>query len=80
MRVGLAGEATPAETLESLLPTIRYDVKFESERIREAAFPDHFRMRERAGIEENTRPLAEFLDIPPDKAREIAASDHLFAD
>ena len=80
MRVGLAGEATPAETLESLLPTIRYDVKYESERIRETAFPDHFRLRERAGIEENTRPLAEFLDIPPDKAREIAATDYLFAD
>ncbi len=79
-RVGLAGEHTTQETLNNLLPTIRYDVVFESDRIRDANFPNHFRIRERASVDENTAPLAAFLDTPPDKAREIAATDYLFAD
>ncbi len=79
-RVGLAGEGTPRETLDRLLPTIRYDVKFESDRIRDADFEGFYRIRERASVAENTVPLAEFLDIPPEKAREIAATDYLFVD
>ena len=63
-----------------LLPTIRYDVKFESDRIRDAGFAGFHRIRESATIDENTLPLAEFLDIPVDKAREIAATGHLFVD
>ena len=31
-------------------------------------------------VEENAVPLAEFLDIPLEKAREIAATDYLFVD
>jgi hypothetical protein len=79
-RVGLAGTSTPKETLDRLLPTIRYDVKFESDRLRDADFEGLYRIRERASVNENTVPLAEFLDIPPEKAREIAATDYLFVD
>jgi hypothetical protein len=31
-------------------------------------------------VNENTVPLAEFLDIPTEKAREIAATEYLFVD
>ena len=31
-------------------------------------------------MDENTLPLAEFLDIPVEKAREIAATEYLFVD
>jgi hypothetical protein len=79
-RVGLAGERTPQETIDRLLPTIRYDVKFESDRIRDAGFPNLLRIRQSASIDENTVPLAEFLGISIDKAREIAATDYLYAD
>jgi len=79
-RVGLAGERTPQETIDRLLPTIRYDVIFESDRIRDANLPDHFRILERASPEQNTPPLADFLSIPVETAREIANSEHLFAD
>lgn len=79
-RVGLAGEATPKETLDRLLPTIRFDVRFESDRIRDAGFGGYHRIRESAGVEENTVPLAAFLGIPLDKARQIAATPHLFTD
>ncbi|MEO8243292.1 MAG: DUF5928 domain-containing protein, partial [bacterium] len=79
-RVGLAGDRTPAEVVNRLLPTIRYDVKFESDRIRDAGFSDFLRIRQTATVDENTVPLAEFLDIPGDKAREIAATEYLFVD
>ena len=79
-RVGLAGDRTPQETIDRLLPTIRYDVKFESDRIREFNFPGFHRIRQSASVNENTSPLAEFLDIPVEKAREIAATEYLFVD
>lgn len=79
-RVGLAGEMTPKETVDRLLPTIRHDVLFESDRIKDANFPSYYRMREAASDDENTNTVAEFLNIPPAQAREIATTDHLFAD
>ncbi|OYU41178.1 MAG: glycosyl transferase [Pseudorhodobacter sp. PARRP1] len=80
IRVGLASDSTPKDTIERLLPTIRYDVKFEGDRIRDAGFPNLLRVRQSASIDENTVPLAEFLDISPEKAREIAATEYLFVD
>lgn len=79
-RVGLAAERTPQEVLDRLLPTIRYDVRFESDRIRDAGFAGFYQLRQSASVDENTVPLTEFLDIPTDKAREIAATHYLFVD
>ncbi len=79
-RVGLAGDRTPQDTIDRLLPTIRYDVRFESDKIRDAGFPNLLRVRQGASVDENTVPLAEFLDIPLEKAREIAATEYLFVD
>ncbi|PID40184.1 MAG: glycosyl transferase [Rhodobacterales bacterium] len=80
MRVGLAGEKTPQETLDRLLPTIRSDMVFESDRIREANFDNHHKMREVEEVEANARALDNFLSIGHDKAHEIARTDYLFAD
>ena len=79
-RVGLAGDQTSADTLERLLPTIRNDMVFESDRIRDAQFEHLSRMREGADIEENAAALTQFLSIPREKAMQIAATDYLFAD
>lgn len=79
-RVGLAADRTPQEVLDRLLPTIRYDVRFESDRIRDAGFPGFYQLRQSASVDENTVPLAEFLDIPTEKARQIAATHYLFVD
>ena len=79
-RVGLAGERTPRETLDRLLPTIRNEMMFESDRIRDAEFQNYLRMREVDPPEANARPLAEFLAISTEKAQAIASADHLFAD
>jgi hypothetical protein len=79
-RVGLAGPHTPASALEQLLPTIRYDVKFESDRLRDLGLAAHFRMRQTATVDANAAALAEFLEIPIATAREITATDYLFVD
>ncbi|WP_299847197.1 DUF5928 domain-containing protein [uncultured Roseovarius sp.] len=80
MRVGLAGEQTPAETLERLLPTIRGDMTFESDRIRDAEFENHMVMRQSADRDQNANLLARFLDLPAEKTQEIVEQDYLFAD
>ena len=79
-RVGLAGEQTAQETLDRLMPTIRGDITFEQDRIRDAAFENHITLRERDDREENAKRVARFLDIPAEKAQEIVGIDHLFAD
>ncbi|MEZ5778985.1 MAG: DUF5928 domain-containing protein [Paracoccaceae bacterium] len=79
-RVGLAGEHTSEETLARLLPTIRYDLRHESDQIRDANFENLYRIREGARREDNAVPLAAFLSIPDESAREIVSIDHLFAD
>ncbi|MDJ1006697.1 MAG: DUF5928 domain-containing protein [Paracoccaceae bacterium] len=79
-RVGLAGETTPEETLERLLPTIRNDVILESDRLRDERFPEYYKMRERADTEENAAALAGFLPLKPEITREIAETPYLFAD
>ena len=79
-RVGLEGELTPPETLARLLPTIRNDMIFERDQIRDQNFENHHRIREIDPIEETTQKLSQFLAIPHDKAHEITATDYLYAD
>ena len=77
-----AAKAAPtlASILSRSLPTIRADVRFDSERLREMNLAGHFTLREGASLDDNATALAAFLDIPNDKAREIAATEYLFVD
>jgi len=79
-RVGLAGEETSSDTLAQLLPTIRYDVVYESDRIRDANFPHHGRIRQEASVGDNTDALAQFLSVGHDTARGVAETPYLFVD
>ncbi|MEO0752040.1 MAG: DUF5928 domain-containing protein, partial [Pseudomonadota bacterium] len=79
-RVGLAGEQTSQDTLERLMPTIRGDITFESDRIRDADFENLHVVEQNASIEDNAVQIARFLDINGDKALDIASTPHLFAD
>ncbi|HGG05806.1 MAG TPA: glycosyl transferase [Aliiroseovarius sp.] len=80
MRVGLAGERTPQEAIDRLLPTIRSDVLFESDRIRDAGFEEYYCLREVSSVDDNSKALSGFLSLPQEKAREIAETEGLFAD
>lgn len=79
-RVGLAGDQTSQATLERLLPTIRNDMAYEADRIRDAGFARYGRVSEIDPPETNAEKLAQFLSLPADKAMEIAETDYLFAD
>ncbi|MEM8692071.1 MAG: DUF5928 domain-containing protein [Pseudomonadota bacterium] len=79
-RIGLAGSETTHGTLGSLLPTIRNDILFEIDRIRDAGFTHLDRISQTASPEENGAVLSRFLSIPSDHAAEIANSQNLFAD
>ena len=79
-RVGLAGEQTPRDTLERLLPTIRHDITHESDRIRDSDFEYLTRIRESRTPEQNAPALAEFLSVSEEVAQDIASLPHLFTD
>ncbi len=79
-RVGLAGDGTPQQTIDRLLPTIRYDVKFESDQIRDAGFANLYRIRQSAALAENSVALADFLNVTPDLARQIVNTEYLYVD
>jgi hypothetical protein len=80
IRTGLAGEQTPTETLQRLLPTIRGDISFESEEIRDAGFDNHFILRQSGNPDLYAAQVAQFLDISLEMAKEIGRIDHLFTD
>ncbi|MFQ1699659.1 DUF5928 domain-containing protein [Loktanella agnita] len=79
-RVGLAGEQTNDATLSRLLPTIRHDMIYERDAIRDAGFTHTSMMRETAGTDENAAALAAFLSVNADVARTLAETPHLFVD
>ncbi|SLN36815.1 DUF5928 domain-containing protein [Roseisalinus antarcticus] len=79
-RVGLAGAGASRETIDRLLPTIRHDVVYESERIRDGGFANHGRIGETWSIEQNAGALQSFLTVSDEVARGIAETNHLFVD
>ncbi len=79
-RVGLIGEQTGQDATKRLLPTIRADVYYEVDRIKDANFPSFYRIKEKSSVTENALSLAEFLNITKEQAQDIAATAHLFAD
>ena len=79
-RIGLAGSQTPAETIQRLLPTIRQDIVLEGDRIRDANFENHVRMREGDDVSGHVAVLKEFLSINDEAAEKLAKTQHLFAD
>ncbi|WP_120500134.1 DUF5928 domain-containing protein [Roseovarius sp. EL26] len=79
-RVGLAGEQTPEGNLSRLLPTIRRDINFESDQIRDAEFENHLILRQSDTAEHMAQQISRFLAVPHDTALDITQPDHLFAD
>ncbi|MBO9475575.1 glycosyl transferase [Shimia sp. R10_1] len=80
IRIGLAGEQTPAETLERLLPTIKRDIFNESDRIRDAGFENLSRMIEGSSEDSHTNAIKNFLHVTDETAQEIVRTDYLFSD
>jgi hypothetical protein len=79
-RVGLASEHSPADTIAQLIPTLRNDVNFESERLSDANFAHFERLRERAELSEQVSVLMRFLAVDDATATVLAETPHLFID
>ncbi|MBK5934706.1 core-2/I-Branching enzyme [Rhodovulum imhoffii] len=79
-RVGIAGPSTPPEVMARLLPSIRNDFIFESDRLLDSDLPNLFEMHQQQEAIAKTDILADFLSIPREKAAGIAVKDQLFAD
>ncbi|MEM9577520.1 MAG: DUF5928 domain-containing protein [Pseudomonadota bacterium] len=80
MRVGLAGPQTSAHTFDRLMPTIRNDMVFEKDRLRDAGFEHYSHLREQASPDANAQALAQFLSVSQAKASDIVHSQYLFFD
>ena len=59
---------------------VRNDIAHETDRVRDAGFSHHHRIRETASAAANAEHIAAFLTVPPDTALELAKTEHLFAD
>jgi hypothetical protein len=79
-RIGLAGEQTPKETFDRILPTIHRDIEDESDSIRDAGFENYGRIRQVDEFGDFLDPIMNFLSVSEEKAREIATTPHMFAD
>ncbi len=80
VRVGLAGETTPQDTIDRLLPTVRQNFQFETDQIRDADFAGYHRISEFEDRDANILSLSKFLDVPAETARDILSIDYLFTD
>lgn len=79
-RVGLAGQQATQSTLDRLLPTIRNDITYEADCIRDAGFNHRVHIRQSDSAEINASKLMEFFSVSPDKALQLAQTPHLYED
>ncbi|AUH34543.1 DUF5928 domain-containing protein [Paracoccus tegillarcae] len=79
-RVGLAGQHTSTEMVERLLPTVRADLQQEVDRLRDMDAANLFEISHTRDLAANADALAQFLDIAPEIAHDLASTPRLFDD
>ncbi len=79
-RIGLATDDSPPDTIARLIPTLRNDISYESERIRDAGFAGFDRILDTAEPDTNAAVLGRFLNVSADVAQDLAQTPHLFVD
>ncbi len=80
IRSGIANENSSEDALARLVPTVRQDLAFESDRIRDRNFPHLYSISDKNKPEENMMQISAFLDVGEEKARQIAETPYLFSD
>ncbi|KAB7613889.1 beta-1,6-N-acetylglucosaminyltransferase [Amylibacter sp. SFDW26] len=80
IRSGIANENSSEDALARLVPTVRQDLAFESDRIRDRNFPHLYSISDKHSPEDNMMQISAFLDIGEEKARHIAETPYLFSD
>ncbi|WP_341366882.1 DUF5928 domain-containing protein [Yoonia sp. BS5-3] len=79
-RVGLAGPQTGADTMARLLPTIRHDMVYERDMMRDADFPNMTRISDTGSVDANAHAIAQFLGVSLETGKTLAETPHLFVD
>ncbi len=79
-RVGLIGDHTPVETIVRLLPSIRNDLRYESDILRDREFENHYRVVQNGVRIKNIEQIAGFADLEPSVAEAIIDQDWIYAD
>lgn len=79
-RIGLISDQTAVETLVKLLPSIRNDLKKESEVIGDLRLEFFYRIDEKGAVSRNASELSQFTDITIEQAQEIVTLDWIYSD
>ena len=79
-RIGLISDQTAVETLVKLLPSIRNDLKKESEVIGDLRLEFFYRIDEKGAVYRNASELSQFDDITIEQAQEIVTLDWIYSD
>ena len=80
-RIGLISDQTAVETLVKLLPSIRNDLKKESEVIGDLRLEFFYRIDEKKmAVYRNASELSQFADITIEQAQEIVTLDWIYSD
>lgn len=79
-RIGLIPDQTAVETLVKLLPSIRNDLKKESEVIGDLRLEFFYRIDEKGAVHRNASDLSQFADITIEQAQEIVTLDWIYSD
>lgn len=80
IRTGLAGATSAEDTIKRIVPTIRMDFSYESNAIRDRNYSNFYSISDRNHPEENMMQISAFMDLPEDRARELAETPYLFSD
>jgi hypothetical protein len=80
IRSGIANEKNSDDALARLVPTVRQDLEFESDQIRDRNFPNFYSISDKHSPEDNMMQISAFLDVGEEKARQIAETPYLFSD
>lgn len=79
-RLGLAGHEASGEALQKVIPTLRNEIAYESERLREAGFAHLSHLAEGSTGAERAAAVSAFLNIPTEVAEKIVRTRNLFAE
>ena len=79
-RVVLVAENTPVGTLVGLLPSVKNDLRYELEALRDSDFANYFRLVQGNSVTRNGEALASFANMSTESAQSIASKTWMFND
>ena len=76
----MVAENTPVGTLVGLLPSVKNDLRYELEALRDSDFANYFRLVQGNSVTRNGEALASFANMSTESAQSIASKTWMFND